>query len=147
MKFTAKLMKTGANTTGIEVGPEILETLGGGKRPRVRITFNGSTFSLTLGSMRGKVMILVSAERRAAAGVTGGETYEVEIVLDTAPETIELPSDFAEALDAAGLRAAFESLAPSHRKEHVRAITGAKAQETRARRITKAVAMIEEKAK
>ena len=58
-----------------------------------------------------------------------------------------MPEDFAAALEAAGLRAAFDGLAPSHRKEHVRAITEAKAAETRQRRIDKAIATIREKAK
>ena len=52
---------------------------------------------------------------------------------------IEVPADFAAALDAAGVRAAFDKLAPSHRKEHVRAIEEAKAADTRARRIEKAI--------
>ncbi|MEI9905999.1 MAG: YdeI/OmpD-associated family protein [Asticcacaulis sp.] len=55
----------------------------------------------------------------------------IEIPPDTAPRTVDLPEDFAAALDAAGLRPAFDKLAPSHRKEHVRAIEEAKTPETR----------------
>jgi len=147
MKFTAELLKTGKNTTGIIVPAEVLDALAGGKRPRVRVTLEGYAFSLTLGSMGGRVMIPVSAERRAEARVKGGEHYEIDIVLDTAPEEISLPEDFAEALETSGLRTDFDKLAPSHRKEHVRAITEAKAAETRQRRIHKAIAMIRETAK
>jgi hypothetical protein len=147
MKFTAELLKTGKNTTGIKVPVEVLDALGGGKRPRVRVTLEGYSFTLTLGAMGGKVMIPVSAERRAEAGVEGGERYEVDIALDTAPEEISVPEDFASALETAGLRADFERLAPSHRKEQVRSITEAKAIETRQRRIDKALATIREKAK
>ena len=147
MKFTAELLKTGKNTTGIEVPQMVLDALGGGKRPRVRITLNGHAFSLTVGSMNGRIMIPVSAERRNEAGVVGGETYDIEMDLDTAPETIDIPVDFAKALDAAGLRAGFNALAPSHRKEQVRAISQAKAAETRQGRIDKSLAMIREKAK
>ena len=48
----------------------------------------------------------------------------------------------AAALKDAGARAAFDALAFTHRKEHVRAIEDAKAPETRARRIAKAVQMV-----
>ena len=69
----------------------------------------------------------------------GGEAIEVEITLDAAPREVAVPDDFAAALEAAGMRARFDGLAFSHRKEHVRAIEEAKTPETRARRIEKAV--------
>jgi Bacteriocin-protection, YdeI or OmpD-Associated/Domain of unknown function (DUF1905) len=144
--FNAELQMSG-NNTGIEVPQRVLDELGGGKRPRVKVTLNGFSFSLTLGSMGSRVMIPVSAERRAAAGVEGGQNYDVGIELDTAPEDIELPLDFAATLAATGLTSAYSRLAPSHRKEHVRAINDAKTEETRQRRIAKAVEMIQAKAK
>lgn len=52
---------------------------------------------------------------------------------------IAVPDDLAAALAANGLRARFDALAPSHRKEHVRAIEEAEAAETRARRIDEAI--------
>ncbi|MCB9992331.1 MAG: DUF1905 domain-containing protein [Hyphomicrobiaceae bacterium] len=141
MKFTATIKPTG-NNTGIVVPAGVLDRLGGGKRPRVRVTLNGFSFSLTLGSMGGNVMIPISAERRQLANVAANEVHEVEITLDDVPEETEVPEDFAMALDTAGLGPAFHKLAPSHRKEHVRAITDAKTPETRQRRIDKSVAMI-----
>lgn len=146
MKFTATIKPTG-NNTGIVVSPEVLDQLGGGKRPRVRVTLNGFSFSLTLGSMNGEVMIPISAERRKLANVAADERHEVEIVLDVAPEQIAIPDDFAAALDAADLKTTFDGLAPSHRKEHVRAIVDAKKPETRQRRIEKAIEMIATKRK
>lgn len=142
MKLNAELLRTGANTTGIEVPQAVLDALGGGKRPRVEVVLNGFSFTLTLGSMGGRVMIPVSAERRQQAGVTGGETYEIDISVTAAPRAIELPDDLAGALAAAGVTEAFEQLAPSQRKEHVRAVNEAKAPETRARRIAKTVEML-----
>jgi uncharacterized protein YdeI (YjbR/CyaY-like superfamily) len=67
---------------------------------------------------------------------------EVTLELDTAPREVDLPKDFAAALKKAGARAAFDKLAFTHRKEHVRSIEEAKAPETRARRIEKSVAMV-----
>ena len=140
--FTATLLLGGKTATGIEVPPEIIDALGGGKRPAVAVTIAGFTFSTTLGSMGGKIMIPFSAERRASAGVAAGDELQVGIVLDAAPKVIEVPDDLAAALDAAGVRAAFDGLAPSHRKEHVRAVTEAKKPETRQRRIAKCVEMV-----
>ena len=50
-----------------------------------------------------------------------------------------LHDSLAEALAAADVRAAFDALAPSKRKEHVRQVTSAKAEEIRDRRIAKIV--------
>lgn len=138
MKFTATLQQEGKTATGIHVPDEVLAELGGGRKPSVAVTINGFTFHATLGSMGGKAMIPVSAERRAGAGVAAGDVLEVEIVLAAAP-AIEVPDDFAAALSEHGLRERFDALAPSHRKEHVRAIVEAKAADTRARRVAKAI--------
>ncbi len=74
--------------------------------------------------------------------MAGGETHEVTLTHDTSARDTPVPDDLAEALAAAGLRAAFDALAPSHRKEHVRSVTEAKAEATRQRRIEKVVAAL-----
>ena len=132
----------GRPVTGIIVPPEIVEDLGGGKKPLVVVTVNGYTYRSAIATMGGQFMIALSSEHRAASGLKGGDAIEVSLVLDTGPRTVAPPEDFASALDAAGLRAAFDKLAPSHQKEHVRAIEEAKSPETRARRIDKAIALI-----
>jgi len=59
------------------------------------------------------------------------------------PKPVETPHDFLAALRArVGAEQAFDALSPSHRKEYVTWIEGAKKPETRARRIEKAVHMI-----
>jgi Bacteriocin-protection, YdeI or OmpD-Associated/Domain of unknown function (DUF1905) len=144
MKFHGVVEQTGTNTTGIPVPDDVLEQLGGGRKPAVKAVLNGSfEYRTTVGSMGGRPMLSLSSERRAAAGVTGGEQVEVELTLDTEPRTIEVPDDFAAALEQdAAAKAAFERLAPSHRRAHVDAITGAKAADTRQRRIDAALAKL-----
>ncbi len=141
MKFHTTLLQTG-NNTGIEVPPEVIEALSGGKKPAVALTVNGYAYRSTVGVMDGRAMIPFSSAHRTASGLKGGEAIAVDIALDTAPREVEVPADFAAALDAAGLRPAFDKLAPSHRKEHVRAIEEARTAETLVRRIEKAVAKI-----
>ncbi|MBW8880137.1 MAG: YdeI/OmpD-associated family protein, partial [Asticcacaulis sp.] len=93
----------------------------------------------TIAVMGGQFMVGFSSEHREASGIKGGDAITVEIELDTAPRVVEVPEDFAQALSAAGVEEAFDKLAFSHRKEHIRAIEDAKTPETRARRIEKTI--------
>lgn len=137
--FRTVLFRSGANNVGIDVPEEAVLGLGGGKRPPVVVTLNGYTYRSTVAPMGGRFLVPVSAAVRAAAGVAGDEEHDVTLVLDDQPRTVEVPEDLAAALDAAGLRPAFDALAPSHRKEHVRSVVEAKQQATRERRVAKVV--------
>lgn len=142
MRFETTMFQTG-NNTGIEVPPAVIEALGAGRKPAVTVTVNGYEYRSTVAVMGGRYLIPFSSDKRAATGIGGGDAITVDLEVDTSPRTVELPADFAAALDEVpGAREAFERLAPSHRKAHVTAIEGAKAAETRARRIAKAVETI-----
>ncbi|GAA1872288.1 hypothetical protein GCM10009836_61480 [Pseudonocardia ailaonensis] len=143
MRFTTTVELGGKTATGFEVPAAVLEGLGSGKRPAVSVTIGAYTYRTTVGSMGGRPMIPLSAENRTAAGVAAGDEIDVEIEVDTAPRTVEVPEDLASALADAGLREKFDALAFSHRKEHVRAVDSAKAAATRERRIAKCVEMLQ----
>jgi hypothetical protein len=132
---------------GLEVPPEVVEALGGGKRPRVTITLNGHSWRSRIAIMRGRYLIGLSNANRQAAGVVTGDEVEVEVEFDAEPRVVVEPPDFARALDADPVaRAAYDRLSDGHRREHVRAIESAKKPETRARRIEKALAMLRDPA-
>ena len=137
--FRTTILKTGKNTAGIEVPEEIIEKLGSSKRPLVRVTLKKYTYRSAVAVMGGKFMIALSAANRQAAGVQGGDEIEVTIELDLEPRTVEIPKDLKAALIKASAIEAFENSAPSMRKEYVRQVEEAKAQETRERRISKIV--------
>lgn len=139
--FKTKLAGTATSPTGIEVPAKIVEALGTSKKPAVKVTINGTfTYQSTVAVMAGKFMIPVSAERRTAAGIKAGDPIEVTLEADTAERTVTVPPDLAQALAASkSAKLAFEKLAYSHRKEHVRAIEDAKKPETRASRIAKLI--------
>lgn len=138
---TTLVLDDKVNATGIRVPAEAIAALGGKKKPPVIVTVNGFTYRSTVAAYGDVYMLPLSQERRAAAGVAPGDVVEVTLELDTAPRTVELPDDLAAALAARpGARAAFDALAYSARKEHVRQVTEAKAKETRERRIAKIVA-------
>lgn len=137
--FHTKILRTGKNTAGIQVPAEVIEKLGSSKKPLVRVTINKYTYRSAVAVMGGRFMVGVSAENRKAAGVEGGEEMDITIELDLEPRTVELPKDLKAALTKAGALQAFEKSAPSMKKEYVRQVEEAKAQETRERRIAKIV--------
>jgi Bacteriocin-protection, YdeI or OmpD-Associated/Domain of unknown function (DUF1905) len=145
MKFHTTILQSGKTATGIVVPDEVVEALGPGKRPPVRVTINGYTYRNTIAVMGGEYMVGVSAEHRAGAGVAGGDEVDVDIELDTAPREVTVPDDFAAALDAEpAARATFDGLSYSNRSWHVLQVTGAKTYETRQRRIAKSVETLRE---
>jgi antitoxin component of MazEF toxin-antitoxin module len=82
VRFSAELAATGGNTTGIPVPPEIIDQLGGGKRPAVKVTIGSYTYATTIGVMKGQTLIPVSADRRKQAGIAAGDHIEVEVERD-----------------------------------------------------------------
>ncbi|MBI1257706.1 MAG: DUF1905 domain-containing protein [Chloroflexi bacterium] len=132
---------TDVNATGIRIPDEIIKELGAGKKPRVKVTLNGSyTYSITVAVMGTAYMIGFSAAHRQASGIQPGQEITVDIEVDTAPQVIEVPDDLAAALaEKPGAREAFDASAPSARKEFVRQVNEAKAADTRTRRIAKIV--------
>ena len=137
--FRTELLQMG-NNVGIEVPEDVVLGFGAGRRVPVAVLLNGYSYPSTIASMGGRFLVPVSKAVREAAGVSGGETHDVTLEHDTSPRRPELPDDLAAALEAAGLRAAFDALPPGRAKEHVRTVVDAKKAETRARRVEKVVA-------
>jgi len=128
---------------GLEVPPAVVEALGGGKRPAVAITINGHSWKSRVAILRGRYLLGLSNANRKSAGVATGDEVEVEVEIDAGPRLVAEPADFARALDADPVaRTAYDHLTDSRKREHVRAIEGAKKPQTRARRIEKALARL-----
>ena len=144
-KFSATLLQGGKTATGVQVPDEVIEELGAGKRPAVKVSVNGYTYRTTVGVMSGTCMLPFSAEHRKASGVEAGDAVEVEVEVDAQPRTVELPDDFAAALAAEpAAQDFFETISNSNKKWHVLSVTGAKTEATRQRRIAKSVEMLRE---
>lgn len=141
MKFTTTILQSGKTATGIVVPPEVVAALGAGKKPAVKVTIKGYTYRSSIAVMGGDFMVGVSAETRAAAGVSGGDEVEVEVEPDTAPREVVVPNDLAAALAAnEEAKVFFDGLSYSNKRRVVMPIDDAKTPETRARRIEKSVA-------
>ena len=148
MKFRTTLLQGGKTATGIRVPDDVMAWLGSGKKPPVRLTINGYTYRSTVATVGGQPMVGVSDDVRRHAGVAGGDEIDVEIELDTQPREVTVPADFAAALaDEPDARRHFDGLSYSNKQRYVLAIDGAKAAETRQRRIEKSVAELSDASK
>lgn len=145
MTFRATILQSGKTATGIEVPADEINALGSTKKPAVKATINGYTYRTSVGSMGGKFMLPISAEHRAAGGLTAGDEVEVTLELDTEPRVVAVPDDLSAALDAdPEARAFFDKLSYSNKQRHVLAIEGAKTAETRSRRIASSVSLFQQ---
>jgi hypothetical protein len=145
VRFRATVLLGGKTATGIEVPEPVVAALGSSKRPPVSVTINGYTYRSTVASMGGRFMVGVSADVRENAGVAAGDEIDVDIELDTKPREVEVPADFAKALKRdPKAKQQFDGLSFSNKRRFVLSIEGAKTQETRHRRIEKAVAALHE---
>ena len=145
MRFTATIELGGKTATGIEVPAEVVAKLGSSKKPAVRVTIGKHTYRSTVATMGGRFLLPVSAEVREQAGVAAGDTVQVDVELDTEAREVTVPPDFAEALGRdPDAQRFFEGLSYSNRRRLVLAIEGAKAAETRQRRIDGTVGKLHE---
>lgn len=145
MHFKATLESAGKQAAGMEVPAEVMDGLGGGRRPKIQITVNGHTWRTSVGIVDGRSMIGVPLDQRTAARVAPGEVLDVDVELDTEVREVVLPDDFATALALfPAARAFLDSRNYSERRWFVLGIEDAKTPETRARRIEKAVERLRE---
>lgn len=128
------------NNTGIEVPPDVITSLGAGKRPAVLVNVNGYEYPNTVGVMGGKTLVSVSAAVRKATGLQADDPITVTLTVADTPRSVDVPAD----LDAAfashpGSREFFDALSNSMQRYHIDNINGAKTDETRSRRVAKAI--------
>lgn len=134
------------DATGITI-PFDVERVFGAKRVPVKAEVNGAVYRGSIVRMGGKYMLGIPKAFREEAGIAAGDNIVVTIEIDDASRTVEMPADLAEAINKAGLLAAWGKLSYTHKKEHVRAIAEAKQEATRIKRIEKAVEMASAKRK
>ena len=118
-------------------------------RARVAVvaTFANGYVDRTSLMPRGGVHILpLRAEACEAAGIRPGDSVTVTLRADREPRTLELPTDLLEALSGGHLRATFDAMSYSHRKEWIAAIADAKRPETRTKRIRECLAATAQRA-
>lgn len=124
----------------ILLSDEQVASFGAGKAFPVAVTIGGRTARLRVARMGSENMIGFSKAVRADLGLEIDQEIDAVIRVDAAERTVDVPAELASALDAdAAVRAAFDALSYSARKEHARSVADAKQDATRERRIAKIV--------
>ena len=117
---------------------EQVASFGAGKAFPVAVTIDGRTARLRLARMRDENLIGFSKAVRTELGLEIGQEIDAVIRVDSAERTVDIPAELAAALDAdPAVRARFDALSYSVRKEHARSVSEAKQDATRERRIAK----------
>lgn len=143
MEYRGELQRTGGTTTGFQLPDEFVGALGGGGRPKVVVQVGDFEFRSSIAKMGGSYWLGVSAERRAAGGLDGGQVYDLRITLDEIPRTVDAPEDLAVALAAEpDVKAFWDTVSVSNQRWHVDQLTSAKTAETRARRLARSLDLL-----
>lgn len=143
MNFTSRLTVVENDNAGIAVPADVIAALGGGNHPKVVVTLNGFTYRSSIAKMGDGFWIPVSKARRAEGQLDVDVPYEIEIDLDTAPRTVDLPEELAAhfEIDPAA-KAAWEAMSYSNQLRTVTPILNAKKLETRQRNVDKVIALL-----
>jgi hypothetical protein len=144
-RFTAVLEDSGrGGGRWLEV-PFNAKELFGEARPPVAGTLNGAPFSGRLSVYGGKTYLGLNKVIRDAAGIDVGDHVEVVLDRDESPREVEIPPELLVAFERdAAAKAIYDKLAFTHRREYARWIAEAKKDETRERRVAKALEMLKQ---
>jgi hypothetical protein len=123
---------------------DVYEVFGTRGRVPVRGTINGFPFRSSLMPMGGCHMMPVNKTLREGAGVDAGDTVEVAMERDEEERTVEAPAELKKAwAKNKAAKANWEKLPFTHKKEIAVWISEAKKEETRERRLARALQVLE----
>jgi hypothetical protein len=127
--------------TKVDLPFDASRAFGSKGRVSVKGTINGFAFRTSIfPNGDGTHHMMVNEAMKEGAGARAGKTVRITMERDFKPQEVEVPIDIVRALKKnKAAAAAFDRLAPSHRREHIRHIMEAKKPETRARRIEKMI--------
>jgi hypothetical protein len=135
LTFKTTLLLAKKTATGLRVPDEIVEQLGAGNY----------TYPSTVAVMDGTFMLPVSADVREKSGIQAGDEVEVALELDMETREVALPADFESALGRNNAaKQFFQTLSNSNKKRFTIPIEQAKTEDTRKKRIEKAIADLEQ---
>jgi len=107
----------------------------------VKVTINGYTWRSTVGNRDGIQYIVVNTDARRGAVVKAGDFVTITLEPDTERREIEIPSRLRKALGAELIQK-LDGLSFTHKKEFIVWYSGAKKEDTPARRVEKMKQML-----
>ncbi|MFZ0284600.1 MAG: YdeI/OmpD-associated family protein [Terriglobales bacterium] len=145
LKFKTKLVgQEGSSVAAVEAPFEVKEVFGTIARVAVRGTINGFPFRSSLMPMGGCHYMAVNRTMREGAGCKAGDVVSVVMERDTARRVVAVPAVLKKALARnKTAQANWKKYSFSNQKEMALAITGAKQEETRARRLARIMGIVQ----
>ena len=144
--FTVIIQQHGnMNAAYVEFPFSVQELFGRKGQVKIRAVFDGHTeYRGSLSKMKSDHHLLgLTQEIRKQLGKTFGDEVSVSITEDTEERTVSISEDIAAVLNEnLKVKALFEAMSYTHRKEYIRWIGEAKKTETRERRMLKMIEMI-----
>ncbi len=145
-RFTTRL-ESNEFGTYVVIPAEVVEALQVTGRTSVVGTIDGRPLRhqfmpYTVEGVGRQILMAVNKATREAIAKNAGDTVEFELERDERSRSadVEIPPELATALTAdSAAKAAFDALAPSHRREYAEHVAEAKRPETRQRRATAVV--------
>jgi len=141
LRFKVKLDgRKGSEVAALTPPFDVVEVFGTRARVPVCGTINGFPFRSSLMPMGGCHRMVVNQTIRKGAGVKGGDTVNVVMERDDQERTVEIPQLLEKQLaKSKTAQANWGKLSYTSRKEIARSITEVKQEETRLRRLAKAM--------
>lgn len=145
LRFKGKIEGTEAGVVAAITPPvDVPEFFGTRARVPVRGTINGYPFRSSLMPMGGCHRMPVNKTLRDGAGARPGDIVDVVMERDEEKRTVEAPAVLKKAWAKNKVaKANWEKMAFTHKKEIALWIEAAKKEETRARRVAKAMEVLE----
>jgi hypothetical protein len=141
LKFTVTLQgKQGSSVAWLNAPFEVVEVFGTRARVPVRGTINGFPFRTSLMPMGGCHGMAVNRTMRDGAGVQAGDSVSIVMERDVRERKVTVPPLLKKELaKSKPAQANWKKLSFTNQKEVALSITGAKQEETRQRRLAKAM--------
>jgi hypothetical protein len=149
IRFKVKLVgQEGSSATGFYAPFDVPATFGTRARVPVRGTINGYAFRSSLMPMGGEYCIGINKTMREGAKVKVGDEVDVVLERDDEERIVEAPVELARQLKKnKAAQDRWEGLAYTTKKEMANAISGARQEETKRRRLAKVISVLESGAK
>ena len=140
-KFKSEILKVeGKDASYIKI-PFNVEEKYNAKRVKVKATFDGIEYKGSIVKMGGDCHILgITKAIRKSLNKTFGDIIDVTIEEDKEERIVEIPKEFKELLEKEPkAKEFFETLSYSNKRKYILWITGAKKDETKIKRMNKAI--------
>ena len=142
-KFKAKIEAGDGGGAYVLFPYDTVKEFGTKGRVSVKVTFGGLPYTGSLMKYGHPLHSLGMPKAiREQAGKGPGDTIEVVVWKDEQVRTVEVPPQFENLMKKEGLLPVFKKLSYTHRKEYCRWIAEAKKEETRLKRLEKAIEML-----